>query len=145
MKLYRNATALDEYIQIQCLCCLKYYIFSYDDTPIYCPLCGVKYDGIFSKRNINHNIKYEQRMEEMRSCKKIEYPRLIIEYNPNKMGRKEDWFLYTQCRIGVMLENSSSSVYMFNTFDKLKKDGYNCRLIFQISENYSRTVQRYIK
>jgi hypothetical protein len=121
---------LDFYFSCQCLKCKEEFIFykyDYDSENIrfsynYCPMCGVKFDGIFDKKNPKYPEPPRNYNEEYTFkdgyCYYSESPRLIL-YNVFPTGKHR---LLANCPINKVIGNKSSSVYMIEKYNRYIKD-----------------------
>ena len=114
----------DFYFNCQCLKCKEEFIFykyNYDSKNLrfsydYCPMCGVKFDGIFDKENPryphdkNHNNEYTFIDG---YCYYSEKPRLLI-YDIFTNGKHR---LIAHSCICETINNKSCSVYMVEKYN----------------------------
>lgn len=130
MNKYRLVFQYDDFDEYACLKCKKSFVhtesFNYVKIPIYtyCPHCGTKWDGFFSKQHKKYYLK-QPHMEL--------YPRLIVE-----MGDIVDrymWFTYIDIIFCPRYWNGNKSITntIVDSYNQACKKYDKVRLLYMVS------------
>lgn len=143
MNKYRVSNMYDEYDENICLKCMGKFTSKsvFNEGWIFCPLCGTKWDGIFSKQHKRYPYHiYSKPIRDWRNpgyqtsattgeVIQSDEPRLIIEYGffrDSKLSEygfcsvfttpKLYWSLYSHVTSGRFINGKSSFVHMYHSY-----------------------------